>query len=73
MQGRSQSARIIGYLQKAVPRIEEIAEACRFLNPFYIDSRYPVHWPTHYDKAAALKAKQFTEKIGNWVINSFGN
>lgn len=55
------------------PRIEELTEACRFLNPFYIDSRYPVHWPAHYDKTTALKAKQITETIGNWVINSFGH
>jgi HEPN domain-containing protein len=26
------------------PRIEEIEEDCRYLNPFYIDTRYPVHW-----------------------------
>jgi HEPN domain-containing protein len=26
------------------PRIEEIEEGCRYLNPFYIDTRYPVHW-----------------------------
>lgn len=52
------------------PRIEELTEVCRFLNPFYIDSRYPVHWPAHYDKDTALKAKQITETIGNWVINS---
>ncbi|MEJ2702899.1 MAG: HEPN domain-containing protein [Sedimentisphaerales bacterium] len=30
--------------------IEEIEQARLFLNPFYIDTRYPVHWPAHYDK-----------------------
>ncbi len=54
------------------PRIEELQEACRFLNPFYIDTRYPVHWPVHYDKKAALKAKQMAETIRNWVLNSLG-
>jgi HEPN domain-containing protein len=55
------------------PRIEKLQDACRFLNPFYIDTRYPVHWPAHYDKDAATEAKKMTEKIRNWVINSVGH
>jgi HEPN domain-containing protein len=49
------------------PGIEEIQEACRYLNAFYIDTRYPVHWPTHYDKETALRAKASAEKIRDWV------
>jgi HEPN domain-containing protein len=52
--------------------IEELEQACRFLNPFYIDTRYPVHWPSHYDKKTALYAKQMAEKVRNWVIDSIG-
>ena len=52
--------------------VEVIRESCLFLNPFYIDTRYPVHWPANYDKNAALKAKQMAEIIRNWVINSIG-
>jgi len=37
---------------------------CRFLNGFYIDTRYPVHWPTQYTKEEALKAKKAAENIG---------
>jgi len=48
-------------------RIEEIEEDCRYLNPFYIDTRYPVHWPTNYNKEIALKAKESAEKIRDWV------
>ena len=54
----------------ADPYIKELEEACRFLNPFYIDTRYPVHWPAQYDKDAAVKAKQMTEKIRDWVKKS---
>jgi len=54
------------------PGIEELEQACRFLNPFYIDTRYPVHWPAHYDKKTANEAKQMAKSIGNWVINSIG-
>lgn len=32
------------------PDVGAIEEACRYLNPIYIDTRYPVHWPSHYDR-----------------------
>ena len=47
--------------------IGKIKEECRYLNPFYIDTRYPVHWPTNYNKETAFKAKDSTEKIRNFV------
>jgi len=52
------------------PGIQELQEACRFLNPFYIDTRYPVHWPAHYDKNTGIKAKEETSKIKDWVKKS---
>jgi HEPN domain-containing protein len=27
---------------------ETLREECEFLNGFYIETRYPVHWPTDY-------------------------
>ncbi|MEW6687155.1 MAG: HEPN domain-containing protein [Candidatus Edwardsbacteria bacterium] len=53
------------------PNIEEIEEDCRYLNPFYIDTRYPVHWPTHYDKKTAIKAKNSAAEIRKWVRGFF--
>jgi HEPN domain-containing protein len=55
------------------PDIEQLRQAVIYLNPFYIESRYPVNWPVHYEKNTALKAKQMAEQIGNWVINSLGS
>ena len=49
------------------PGLEELREACRFLNPFYIDTRCPVHWPAHYDKDTAAKAKEMAANIKNWI------
>lgn len=49
------------------PGIEEIREACRYLNPYYIETRYPVHWPSHYDKESTNKAKDTAEKIREWI------
>ncbi|MDI6735488.1 MAG: HEPN domain-containing protein [bacterium] len=47
--------------------ISEIEEDCRYLNPFYIDTRYPVHWPTHYDKETAIKARDSVKEIRKWI------
>ena len=52
------------------PEVEQLQDACRFLNPFYIDTRYPVHWPAHYDKNTAAQAKEMAEKIRDWVKKS---
>lgn len=47
--------------------IKEIEGSCRYLNPFYIETRYPVHWPTQYDKQTANKARDSAEEIRKWV------
>ncbi|MFQ6035058.1 MAG: HEPN domain-containing protein [Sedimentisphaerales bacterium] len=52
------------------PGIVELEQACRFLNPFYIDTRYPVHWPAQYDKDTAIEAKEETRKIRDWIKKS---
>jgi HEPN domain-containing protein len=49
------------------PKIKEIEEACRYLNPFYVDTRYPVHWPVEYNKDTAIKAKMSVQEIRIWV------
>ena len=43
---------------------------CRFLNGFYIEARYPVHWPTQYTKELALKARAAAEHVHD-EINKF--
>jgi HEPN domain-containing protein len=52
------------------PAVKELEQPCRFLNPFYIDTRYPVHWPTQYDKDTALEAKQMAGQIRDWIKKS---
>jgi HEPN domain-containing protein len=58
---------LLAICQKRDSSIAEIEEACQHLNPFYIDTRYPVHWPTQYDKETALKAQEAAEKIRAWI------
>jgi HEPN domain-containing protein len=45
------------------PALHEIKEHCKFLNRFYIDTRYPVHWPTKYTREEAAKAKSACEHV----------
>ncbi|MCJ7748050.1 MAG: HEPN domain-containing protein [Desulfobacterales bacterium] len=51
-------------------KIEELEEACRYLNPFYIDTRYPVHWPTQYDRETAVNAMKSAKKIRGRIKNA---
>jgi len=44
-----------------------LREECEFLNPFYVETRYPVHWPTHYTREEALKAKASAQKIAEKI------
>jgi len=45
------------------PGLSRLVDDCKFLNGFYIDTRYPVHWPTHYIKVEALKAQKSAKRI----------
>ncbi|ODS34232.1 MAG: HEPN domain protein [Candidatus Scalindua rubra] len=44
-----------------------LSDDCEYLNTAYIDTRYPVHWPTHYTKEDALKAKKSAENISSTI------
>jgi HEPN domain-containing protein len=43
--------------------LSEIEGDCIFLRAFYIDTRYPVHWPTSYTKEDVLKARDAAARI----------
>lgn len=53
-----------------LPTFGTIRDECFLLNTYYIDTRYPVHWPTTIAKDEAIKAaaaarriKEFVEKL----------
>ena len=58
---------LLNICQDKNPKIEELKEACQYLNPFYIDTRYPVHWPTQYDRKTAVNAMKSAKKIRDWI------
>ncbi len=49
------------------PSLSIIEDDCIYLNGFYIETKYPVHWPTHYTKEDALNAKTSTENISTVI------
>lgn len=46
-----------------------LKEEGEFLTDYYIDTRYPVHWPATYTREEAERAKQSTEKIRKFIRN----
>ena len=44
-----------------------LQEACEYLNTFYVEARYPVHWPTHFTLDEAERAHQAAARIKVWV------
>lgn len=49
------------------PSLSVIEDDCIYLNRFYIDTRYPVQWPTNYTKSDALNARKTTENIASTI------
>ncbi len=49
------------------PALSEIEEDCIFLNRFYIDARYPVHWPVNYNKKVVSASEKAAGNIAGAV------
>lgn len=54
------------------PEFSELKEECIFLNTAYIETRYPVHWPTDYTRETAEQARLAAEKIARLVQEGLG-
>jgi HEPN domain-containing protein len=55
------------------PSLLVLEEDCKLLNRFYVDTRYPVHWPTKYNKEEALKARVAAQHIHDVIKNTLEN
>lgn len=49
-----------------------LSDECEFLNAFYIETRYPVHWPTNYSKEKTLKAQDAVKNIAHKIKELLG-
>lgn len=44
-------------------QLNRLKESVQYLNQFYIETRYPVHWPLNYDLQTVQKAKEMADKL----------
>ena len=52
---------------KQFKALNSLMEHCELLNAAYIDTRYPVHWPTDYSRGKTVKMMWAAEKIGEQI------
>jgi HEPN domain-containing protein len=43
--------------------LDRLRDACEYLNTFYVETRYPVHWPTNFSFEEAQKALKGADQI----------
>ena len=49
--------------------IEELKEDCEYLTTFYVETRYPVHWPTRFSQEEAERAFHSARRIQSFIKN----
>ncbi len=54
------------------PAFSELNDDCIFLNTAYIETRYPVHWPTNYSKETAEKSHIAAANVARMVRKQLG-
>lgn len=52
--------------------LDILREPCEYLNAFYIETRYPVHWPTNYSYDVAQRALSAAEEIRSVIEEKIG-
>ncbi len=58
---------LLNICQSKEPLLSKIQDNCTFLSRFYIDTRYPVHWPINYTKEDAIKSQQEAKNIADTI------
>ncbi len=51
--------------QSKDPLFEQLKDDCEFLTTYYVETRYPVHWPTNFSEKETQKAFQSASRIGS--------
>ena len=49
------------------PSFAQLDDDCEYLATFYIETRYPVHWPTIFSKEETEKAYRAAKNIRNFL------
>ena len=50
------------------PSFEQLKTDCEFLVTYYVDTRYPVHWPTNFSLENTQKALEATRRIQSLIM-----
>jgi HEPN domain-containing protein len=58
---------LLSVCSRKEPTLTEMKNDCTFLNRFYINTRYPVHWPTNHTMDDAFSAQKAAQNIGNTI------
>jgi len=53
--------------EKHNAKFGNLLDEAEFLTDFYIDTRYPMHWPVQVSKEETKKAMASAEQIGNFA------
>jgi HEPN domain-containing protein len=54
---------LLGICSAQDPTLEELRDVCEYLNAFYVETRYPVHWPTNFSYDEAERALESAAQI----------
>jgi HEPN domain-containing protein len=49
------------------PSFEQLREDCEYLTTFYVEARYPVHWPADFSRREAERAHHAATHIRSFV------
>jgi HEPN domain-containing protein len=50
------------------PAFALLREDCEYLTTYYVETRYPVHWPTRFSREDTGRAIQAASRIRDFVI-----
>ena len=51
----------------------QLQEDCEFLAAYYVNTRYPAHWPTHFSFEETEKAFQSAKRIKSFIEHKLGS
>jgi HEPN domain-containing protein len=51
---------------------DQLREDCEYLTTFYVDTRYPAHWPTNFSHQETRKALESASRIRSFVKGKLG-
>lgn len=54
------------------PTLAVLRDSCEYLNAFYVETRYPVHWATNFSRQEAEKALRAADHVRSLITEKIG-